>query len=101
MLEGCVATFMFTHFEETEILSAPPRKVIRVSSPLRGDFRRLTMKPLLRDKLGITGKYRTLFTSCGGSMGAESINARKEVLVFMRDMGKTQRYIPPARFGRD
>lgn len=81
MLEGCVDV-IFTNFEETAKNLRHPEKVIRVGNPLRGDFSELDYKTA-RDKLGITGKYRTFILSCGGSMGAERIN--DEVLAFMRD----------------
>lgn len=81
MLEGCVDV-IFTNFEETANCLRRREKVIRVGNPLRGDFTALDYKTA-RDKLGITGKYRTFILSCGGSMGAERIN--EEVLVFMRD----------------
>jgi undecaprenyldiphospho-muramoylpentapeptide beta-N-acetylglucosaminyltransferase len=81
MLERYV-DIVFTNFEESAKYLHHPEKVIRVGNPLRGDFSSLDYKTA-RDKLGITGKYRTFILSCGGSMGAERIN--DEVLAFMRD----------------
>ncbi len=81
MLEG-YADAIFTNFEESVKHLRHPEKVIRVGNPLRGDFSSYDYSTA-RDKLGITGKYRTFILSCGGSMGAERIN--DEVLCFMRD----------------
>ena len=60
-----------------------PEKAMRVGNPLKGGFIGAD-RDEAREKLGITGKYRTFLLSLGGSMGAERVN--QEVLEVMKEL---------------
>ena len=57
-------------------------KILKTGNPIKPEFASLDYESA-REKLGITGKYKTFLLSYGGSMGAEKVN--DEMLDFMRD----------------
>lgn len=57
-------------------------KILKTGNPIKPEFAALDYENA-REKLGITGKYKTFLLSYGGSMGAEKVN--DEMLDFMRD----------------
>ncbi len=73
---------IYINFEATAKKIREKKKIVRVGNPLKNEFATLT-KEEARKQLGIEGKYRRFLLSCGGSLGAERINA--EVLAVMRD----------------
>ena len=73
---------VYVNFEETIAKLAVPEKAMRVGNPLKGGFIGAD-RDEAREKLGITGKYRTFLLSLGGSMGAERVN--QEVLEVMKE----------------
>ncbi|MDD4772851.1 MAG: undecaprenyldiphospho-muramoylpentapeptide beta-N-acetylglucosaminyltransferase [Eubacteriales bacterium] len=73
---------IFVNFEETLSHLKYPEKAVRVGNPLRGAFSAFSHEEA-RTGLKLDGKYRSMILSCGGSMGAERINA--EILTVMRD----------------
>ncbi len=75
------ATKVFVNFEETIPQLKYPEKAVRVGNPLRGDFSTVSREGA-RAHQGITGKYRYMILSVGGSMGAERIN--QEVIDMMK-----------------
>ncbi|MBQ4562142.1 MAG: undecaprenyldiphospho-muramoylpentapeptide beta-N-acetylglucosaminyltransferase [Clostridia bacterium] len=75
------ATKVFVNFEETVAQLKCPEKAVRVGNPLRGDFSTISREKA-REHQGITGKYRYMVLSLGGSMGAERIN--QEVIDMMK-----------------
>ena len=75
------ATKVFVNFEETIPQLKYPEKAVRVGNPLRGDFSTIN-REVAREHQGITGKYRYMVLSLGGSMGAERIN--QEVIDMMK-----------------
>ncbi|MBQ4601717.1 MAG: undecaprenyldiphospho-muramoylpentapeptide beta-N-acetylglucosaminyltransferase [Clostridia bacterium] len=75
------ATKVFVNFEETIPQLKHPEKAVRVGNPLRGDFSTVSRESA-RAHQGITGKYRYMILSVGGSMGAERIN--QEVIDMMK-----------------
>ncbi len=76
------ATKVFVNFEETIPQLKYPEKAVRVGNPLRGDFSTVSRESA-RNHQGITGKYRYMVLSVGGSMGAERIN--QEVIEMMKN----------------
>ncbi len=75
------ATKVFVNFEETIPQLKYPDKAVRVGNPLRGDFSTIDRESA-RKHQGVSGKYRYMVLSLGGSMGAERIN--HEVIDMMR-----------------
>ena len=57
-------------------------KILKIGNPIKPEFAVADYEKA-REKLGITGKYKTFLLSYGGSMGAEKVN--DEMLDFMRD----------------
>ena len=82
------ASKVFVNFEETIPQLKYPNKAVRVGNPLRGDFFTVDRESA-REHQGITGRYRYMILSVGGSMGAERIN--QEVI----DMMKTYTSLHP------
>lgn len=76
------ATKIFVNFDETIPQLKCSEKAVRVGNPLRGDFSTVSREDM-REKQGITGKYRYFILSLGGSMGAERIN--HEVIDMMKN----------------
>lgn len=75
------ATKVFVNFEETLPQLKYPEKAVRVGNPLRGDFSSID-RNIARDHQGISGNYKYMVLSLGGSMGAERIN--QEVIEMMK-----------------
>ncbi len=73
---------LFTNFEQTAAQIRSCKKIVHVGNPLKNAFATVSREEA-RERLGFEGKYRYSLLSCGGSLGAERINA--EALLFMRD----------------
>ena len=73
---------LFTNFAQTAEQIRSCQKIVHVGNPLKTGFATVSREEA-RTKLGFEGTYRYSLLSCGGSLGAERINA--EALRLMRD----------------
>ncbi len=64
---------IFVNFEECASALELPDKVIRTGNPMRAGLSS-ERREEFRDRLGVTGSYRYLIISFGGSLGAKAIN---------------------------
>ncbi|MBE6598674.1 MAG: undecaprenyldiphospho-muramoylpentapeptide beta-N-acetylglucosaminyltransferase [Ruminococcaceae bacterium] len=74
---------IYLNFEKTaETLTCDRAKIMRVGNPIMGEFTSLS-KEEARRRMGLSGKYKYVLLSYGGSMGAEKVN--DAVLAVMRE----------------
>ncbi len=71
---------VYVNFDECARLLGVPEKTLRTGNPQRSGIEP-SERGELRKKLGITGSYRHVIVSFGGSLGAETIN--REMLKLM------------------
>lgn len=64
---------IFVNFEECAQALELPEKVMRTGNPMR-DGLSVSRREEFRERLGITGSYRYLILSFGGSLGAKALN---------------------------
>lgn len=64
---------IFVNFPECIEALGVPEKTLRCGNPLRKGLER-TKRAELREKYGITGRYRYVILSFGGSLGASALN---------------------------
>lgn len=72
MLQGKVDR-VFVNFEESLKLLSNPQKALRTGNPMRNEIQ-VGRREMIRSELGITGKYRQVLLTFGGSLGAKTIN---------------------------
>ena len=65
---------IFVNFDECATALSVPEKTVRSGNPLRKGLDR-GKRELLREKYGISGNYRYVILSFGGSLGANTVNS--------------------------